>query len=75
MHYVHNDICGTLQDTLCVSASMACMACIHYWYITTYCIAGNIGGELSLADWRFGKETVILKSTNNVLTIVTGNHE
>ena len=29
---------------------------------TKYCIAGNIGGELNLADWRFWKQTTKLKS-------------
>ena len=29
---------------------------VFFFYII-YHIAGNIGGELNLADWRFGKET------------------
>ena len=31
------------------------------------CIAANIGGELNLADWWFGKKTAKLYSANTVL--------
>ena len=33
-------------------------------YIPIYHIAGNIGGELNLADWRFYKHTAKFKSAN-----------
>ena len=37
----------------------------HVWYYAKiYCIAGNIPGELNLADWLFLKKTAKLKSSN-----------
>ena len=32
--------------------------------VIIYCIAGNIGGELYLADWQISCHTTNIKSTN-----------
>ena len=48
---------------------------VFFFYII-YHIAGNIGGELNLADWRFGKETARWNFANPFKsTIVTSDCE
>ena len=53
-----------VKQSLCVVYCSLGMIVLEVFIFSSYCIAGNIGGELYLADWQIPCHTANIKSAN-----------
>ena len=56
--HIHNPLMNNPDIDICILYTGASLLAV--WQ---YRIAGNIGGNLNLVDWRFGKKTAKLNFT------------